>query len=588
MINPLKWLTFTSVSILMFSLYFGYTAYQIFGIMFPTFILAQDDQYLGPMWIEGQLMDGECYISNSPSWMVSDFKNPEVFFLGEFRDLSFDWKDNDRTVDLNISMYEDNFSNTTKILSNSTWTRIRNNESVYLHVHLTQRGASPDPMKANYNKLHTLHQVTPLVKYSERRNVKNATRLLAAIWNVSRIGDHIVTPITLPGEATGDDPALTSDIVSYWKPHMAIRIVTSFTKYPISEIPPLVYHNIRMEHIDDKGWKYFPAVYVDEMGLTSEQLIQVNRSVTVLPLKLSYEPMSYARWQMMLTFETALRQQKELGFGEEEIDNMRSMIANTNPYLLAVTMAVSMLHILFDWLAFKSDISFWQNNQSLVGISVRSMVTSLISQFIVFLYLLEQQTTLLILVPSGISIIIQVWKIGRATGPKLSFSLNNLVTLHLSRSAAEASTQTDEIDIIAMTYMGYLLYPILVGYALFSLLYRDHTSWYSWILGSLTGCVYTFGFIMMTPQLYLNYKLKSVAHLPWRFMIYRALNTFIDDLFAFVIHMPMMHRISCFRDDIIFFVYLYQRWIYPVDSSRKHEDMEHESENTHSNVPKDI
>ena len=34
--------------------------------------------------------------------------------------------------------------------------------------------------------------------------------------------------------------------------------------------------------------------------------------------------------------------------------------------------------------------------------------------------------------------------------------------------------------------------------------------------GSLVGTVYTFGFIMMCPQLYLNYKLKSVAHLPWR------------------------------------------------------------------------
>ena len=72
----------------------------------------------------------------------------------------------------------------------------------------------------------------------------------------------------------------------------------------------------------------------------------------------------------------------------------------------------------------------------------------------------------------------------------------------------------------------------------------------------------------MTPQLYINYSLKSVAHLPWKMFMYRALNTFIDDLFAFIITMPTMHRLSCFRDDIIFFVYLYQRWIYPVDMER--------------------
>ena len=53
---------------------------------------------------------------------------------------------------------------------------------------------------------------------------------------------------------------------------------------------------------------------------------------------------------------------------------------------------------------------------------------------------------------------------------------------------------------------------------------------------------------MMTPQLFINYKLKSVAHLPWRMMTYKALNTFIDDLFAFVIKMPTLYRIGCFRD----------------------------------------
>lgn len=29
-----------------------------------------------------------------------------------------------------------------------------------------------------------------------------------------------------------------------------------------------------------------------------------------------------------------------------------------------------------------------------------------------------------------------------------------------------------------------------------------------------------------------------------------------------------MHRISCFRDDAVFIVYLYQRWAYRVDNTR--------------------
>jgi hypothetical protein len=59
--------------------------------------------------------------------------------------------------------------------------------------------------------------------------------------------------------------------------------------------------------------------------------------------------------------------------------------------------------------------------------------------------------------------------------------------------------------------------------------------------------------------------------MPARAMMYKFLNTFIDDLFAFTIKMPILHRLATFRDDIIFFVYLYQAWAYKVDYSRVNE-----------------
>jgi hypothetical protein len=51
----------------------------------------------------------------------------------------------------------------------------------------------------------------------------------------------------------------------------------------------------------------------------------------------------------------------------------------------------------------------------------------------------------------------------------------------------------------------------------------------------------------------------------------RFFNTIIDDLFAFIIKMPIMHRLACFRDDVIFLIYLYQRWVYRVDPTRRNE-----------------
>ncbi len=59
---------------------------------------------------------------------------------------------------------------------------------------------------------------------------------------------------------------------------------------------------------------------------------------------------------------------------------------------------------------------------------------------------------------------------------------------------------TKQYDAEAMRYLSYALYPLVIGYAIYALLYESHRSWYSWVLNSLVGAVYTFGFILMCPQ----------------------------------------------------------------------------------------
>lgn len=113
--------------------------------------------------------------------------------------------------------------------------------------------------------------------------------------------------------------------------------------------------------------------------------------------------------------------------------------------------------------------------------------------------------------------------------------------------------------------------PLLLAYAIYSVYYDSHKSWYSFIISTLVGSVYAYGFLMMLPSLYINYRLQSVAHMAGKAMTYKFLNTFIDDLFAFTIKMPTLHRLATFRDDIVFFVYLYQCWKYKTDYSRVNE-----------------
>lgn len=172
-----------------------------------------------------------------------------------------------------------------------------------------------------------------------------------------------------------------------------------------------------------------------------------------------------------------------------------------------------------------------------------------------------------VLIPSGIAAIIEMWKVTKAFRVHL-VKHSWYYRIEIGSKQSKAEQDTEAYDSESMKYLSYILYPLCLGGAVYSLLYTPHKSWWSWTISSMVNGVYAFGFLFMLPQLFVNYKLKSVAHLPWRAFMYKAFNTFIDDLFAFIITMPTAHRVACFRDDIVFLIYLYQRYLYPVDKSR--------------------
>jgi hypothetical protein len=51
--------------------------------------------------------------------------------------------------------------------------------------------------------------------------------------------------------------------------------------------------------------------------------------------------------------------QSSWGVETADMDEMKRMFLETDPILLTVTMIVSVLHTVFEVLAFKNDINFW-------------------------------------------------------------------------------------------------------------------------------------------------------------------------------------------------------------------------------------
>jgi hypothetical protein len=300
----------------------------------------------------------------------------------------------------------------------------------------------------------------------------------------------------------------------------------------------------------------------------------LNGSFSAVSLRIAVRVVPPARLVLMHLMSASLSNLGDMMQGEsmqKELDDVNRLVTETPAWLLALTMAVSMIHMWLDVLAIQSDIAFWAQTSSLKGVSRVTLATQALSEVVITLYLWDQGASMLIFGPAAAFALIQAWKLAKSFGMQLTllWGVVPWMRLDLELYATSKQAGTGRHDVVAASHMMMVLSPLVLGGTLYSLLFQEHESWPQWMLQTAVSIVYSLGFALMTPQLYVNFKLKSVAALNWQGLMYRTMGTFIDDLFAFVIRAPMMHRLSVFRDDAIFFIYLYQRWIYPVDTSRR-------------------
>ncbi|XP_019851794.1 PREDICTED: cleft lip and palate transmembrane protein 1 homolog [Amphimedon queenslandica] len=368
-------------------------------------------------------------------------------------------------------------------------TSIQENGSWYVHVLLVKSGKAIDSEDPQYDDNALVHEIKLINRYRKQRLHKTANLLT---------GKADISPGSI--KASDHPEGEEMKIVSYWHPNITVNVVYDENRFVKDKVPAPLDKYIQF---NESGTGYSPIVYINDYWNLATEYMPMNNTVKEATFHLSYTPLSFFRFQLYASMTRDNPWAQWLGQpdqSDEDQDTLKETLLDTNPYLLGLTVIVSIIHSVFEFLAFKNG------------------------------------------------------------------TINNLILFTSFPLSLFPSLQK-----LAFKYLGWLLFPLLVSYGVYSLLYHEHKGWYSFVLSMLYGFLLTFGFITMTPQLFINYKLKSVAHLPWRMLTYKALNTFIDDMFAFVIKMPTMYRIGCFRDDIVFFIYLYQRWIYRVDMKRVNE-----------------
>ncbi|KAJ1829599.1 Cleft lip and palate associated transmembrane protein 1 [Coemansia sp. RSA 2599] len=268
-------------------------------------------------------------------------------------------------------------------------------------------------------------------------------------------------------------------------------------------------------------------------------------------------------------------------YTETDVDNLKEMVYEVNPLMLAITLAAMALHLLFEFLAYKEDVAFWSNKSkdSIQGISRSSMLMGLASSWLSFLYMWDRrkETSVVVIAGAAVGAVVEAWKVTKVFSARDIFSaikgkpVSDTNRQHAQQSpqdkdtseAAKRGQVQREVDQQTAWYMVRVCIPVMAAYATYSLLYQKHESYVSWFLNISLITVYSLEFVQMWPQLLINHKLKTVDMLPLTAFLYRFLRTFIDDLFALVVPMPLVERIGTLRDDVVFVVLCYQWFRFP-------------------------
>lgn len=168
-------------------------------------------------------------------------------------------------------------------------------------------------------------------------------------------------------------------IIPYWHNNLTIALVSQDpgSGYPIGGLPPPVLQWVHVVE-DDQGEIVktadhqlalnYPIIFVNSFWQLREHMYPINSTVTTLPLHVNVYSTTFFKFQMLSALGDSF--DKQPGMASGELDIIKLTLLETAPWYLILTVAVSILHSIFEMLAFTSDVSHWRKKENVSVIAV--------------------------------------------------------------------------------------------------------------------------------------------------------------------------------------------------------------------------
>lgn len=294
-------------------------------------------QNVAPIWPMDSAFDLSIFVS--PSLVMPSFKSmPAESLVVKEKDFKIgDWKDK-REIDTSFPVPVE----------------VQQNGTLWAHFYVALAGHELDPAVKGYNSAEAYHFFRPLTVVLPKKKIVKTKKLLGGSDQTEDVEQD-----------TTSGPSFTS----YYHPNFTMSVIPDSGTLNYPSLHPAVRQFMVLESTGARdasgqnGW-YYPIFFVNTFWQLRDHMTELNSTVKHLPLHISLNNLNNWKFNLYASLDEGMKQNQKQAAGSgltaggdgSEFEEFKRILVDTNIYLLTTTAIVSLLHTVFEMLAFKSDI----------------------------------------------------------------------------------------------------------------------------------------------------------------------------------------------------------------------------------------
>ena len=294
---------------------------------------------IAPIWPSDSSVDISIFVT--PSIVVPSFKSSSLDNILVLREKNF-----------TIGNYSDTREIDTII---KVPKQVQQNGTLWAHFFVARSGYQLDPSAKDYSTDDAVHFLRPLNQYLPKKKAKKLKNLLSS--SDDTMGDE-------------EDNTPSVQTVSYYHPNFTVSLIPDSGSMRFSQMHPAARQYVQLERTGARditgknGW-YYPIVFLNTFWQLKTHMTELNSTVESVPLRITLNNMANWKFSIMSSVDEGSKQNaRQAAYGGPvpgggdgtEWEMVKEILLDTNIYLLGTTGIVTILHMVFETLAFKNDI----------------------------------------------------------------------------------------------------------------------------------------------------------------------------------------------------------------------------------------